>query len=92
MNITSEQEKILLTLNSPALFTLVGCPHCHIAKLALQKADFAYEEVSWNGGEGEKIIDSLGFKTVPVLYVKDENGLHLFDGEGEIKEFLAKRN
>lgn len=59
--------------SSITLYTLKGCPHCAAIKLSLAKYHIAYNEISWNDKEGEKIIKKLNLNRVPALSYQ-ENG------------------
>jgi glutathione peroxidase len=67
------------------LAMLTGCPHCAIAKLALQKAKIAYAELNWSDDANDPTFEALGIKAVPVLLVPEKGKLTQITGEDAIK-------
>lgn len=86
-----EEKEKLPEIKELSLATLNGCPHCAKAKKILANYGITYKEISWDDPTGEKIIDSLKIKLVPVLLVPTSTGLMQVHLENDIEKW-AKEN
>ena len=86
--ITTKLPPAKITKLSLAMMT--NCPHCKMAERLLDKANIKYEKINWDDPEGEKIIESLDIKTVPVMLIPNDNGLEMVRGEIEINRLIRE--
>ncbi|REL36511.1 glutaredoxin family protein [Thalassotalea euphylliae] len=69
------------------LYTMARCPHCDTAKRYLDENNYRYRLVNVKTPAGQKELNRLGFRAVPVLKVGDQ----LFNGFS-IKDFKRLMN
>lgn len=84
------KEEKLPEISELSLATLNGCPHCAKAKKILADYGVVYKEISWDDPLGEKIIDSLKIKLVPVLLVPTSHGLRQVHLEDDIEKWVKE--
>ena len=85
-----QEEEKLPAITELSLATLNGCPHCTKAKKILAEYGVSYQEISWDDPLGEKIIDSLKIKLVPVLLVPTPQGVKQVHLEDDIEKWVKE--
>lgn len=79
-----------MNFNQPTLFMLTNCPHCHTAKTILKKYKVIHAELNWDDPANDSIFKEMNIRTVPVLFVpQNENTLRL-DGEKDIIKWVKE--
>ncbi len=68
------------------LFTTKTCPNCKIAKVLLEKAGIAYENIYAN--ENEDMAKAYDIVTAPTLVVPDGDEVKRFKGVSEIRKYI----
>ena len=70
------------------LFTRTTCPNCRVAKKMLDKAGFAYENLT--AEEHPELCRKYGIKGAPTLVLSDGVHFEKYYGVAEIKKLLAE--
>ena len=70
------------------LFTRTTCPNCRVAKKMLDKAGFAYENLT--AEEHPELCREYGIKGAPTLVLSDGVHFEKYYGVAEIKKLLAE--
>ena len=70
------------------LFTRTTCPNCRVAEKMLDKAGFAYENLT--AEEHPKLCREYGIKGAPTLVLSDGVHFEKYYGVAEIKKLLAE--
>ena len=70
------------------LFTRTTCPNCRVAEKMLDKAGFAYENLT--AEEHPELCREYGIKGVPTLVLSDGVHFEKYYGVAEIKKLLAE--
>ncbi len=69
------------------LFTSPTCPNCKIAKMLLDKADIAYQNI--DALTHKDLALAYGVKQAPTLIAPSEEGFRVYENASNIKEFIA---
>ncbi|MGM9813478.1 MAG: ribonucleoside triphosphate reductase [Candidatus Enteromonas sp.] len=69
------------------LFTSPTCPNCKIAKMLLDKADIAYQNI--DALSHKDLALAYGVKQAPTLIAPSEEGFRVYENASNIKEFIA---
>ena len=67
-----------------SLVSVTNCPHCHTAKIVLDKYKIKYRDVNWDAKENEAVFNELHITHVPVLLVPGDEGLTKIEGDVNI--------
>ena len=84
------EEKEVVALAEPTLFTRNGCPNCKTAKMMLDKAGVKYQVV--NAEEEKELAFKYGIKKAPTLLVPTDDGITAYDNASEIRKFIESKN
>ena len=84
------EEKEVVALAEPTLFTRNGCPNCKTAKMMLDKAGVKYQVV--NAEEDKDLAFKYGIKKAPTLLVPTDDGITAYDNASEIRKFIESKN
>ena len=68
-------------------FTSPTCPNCKIAKMLLDKADIAYQNI--DALTHKDLALAYGVKQAPTLIAPSEEGFRVYENASNIKEFIA---
>ena len=77
-------------INELSLLTLTNCPHCHTAKILLDKYKIKYREINFDNEENKEIFQKLKINHVPYLLVPKTDGYDLIDGDININNWVKK--
>jgi glutaredoxin len=70
-----------------SLLSLTNCPHCHTAKIILDKYKIKYKDINWDLKENEALFEELHITHVPVLLVPNKDGFSKIEGEININNW-----
>lgn len=73
-----------LTQDATYLLHSDTCPHCKKVKSYLAEHDIKYTPISIEEASVRSFLKFAGFKTIPVLVVKDAKGVHMYEGDHKI--------
>lgn len=85
------KNKSFLVENGTYLIHSKTCPHCKKVKQYFAKQDIKYTPISVEEASARSFLKFAGVKTIPVLVVKDANGIRLLEGDHKIIAHFAKK-
>ena len=74
----------------PLLFSTRTCPNCRTAKLLLERAGVAYEEILADDKKNASLTGTYGIKQVPTLVVNCGGEAEVLVGLGGIKKYIDR--
>ena len=83
-----EEVGTVSTAHTAQLFTRTTCPNCRVAEKMLDKAGFAYENLT--AEEHPELCREYGIKGAPTLVLSDGVHFEKYYGVAEIKKLLAE--
>ena len=75
----------------PLLFSTRTCPNCRTAKLLLERAGVAYEEILADDPKNAELTGAYRVKQVPTLVVNRGGEAGVLVGLGEIKKYIDQK-
>ena len=83
-----EEVGTISAAHTAQLFTRTTCPNCRVAEKMLDKAGFAYENLT--AEEHPELCREYGIKGAPTLVLSDGVHFEKYYGVAEIKKLLAE--
>ena len=83
-----EEVGAVSAVHTAQLFTRTTCPNCRVAEKMLDKAGFAYENLT--AEEHPELCREYGIKGAPTLVLSDDVHFEKYYGVAEIKKLLAE--
>jgi ribonucleoside-triphosphate reductase len=71
------------------LFTSPTCPNCKMAKMLLDKAGIAYQNI--DAATNRDLTNSFGIKQAPTLVAPDGEGYKIYENASNIKGFIESK-
>ena len=68
------------------------CPHCKKVKTYLVEQTIKYTPISIEEASARSFLKFAGFNTIPVLVIKDAQGVRMFEGDQRIMSYYEKLN
>ena len=78
------KNKSFLTQEGTYLLHSDTCPHCKKVKNYLAKHNIPYTPISIEEASARSFLKFAGFNTIPVLVLKDAQGVRMFEGDHKI--------
>jgi len=78
------KNKSFLTQEGTYLLHSDTCPHCKKVKNYLAKHNIQYTPISIEEASARSFLKFAGFNTIPVLVLKDAQGVRMFEGDHKI--------